>query len=54
MNILSVLFAQAGDEFFNSMETVAHLAQAVYFAAAAEFGDRDGDGFFMDIKADLD
>jgi hypothetical protein len=34
-NILPVIFAQAGDELFNSMEAVAHLAQAADFTAPA-------------------
>jgi len=36
------------------METVAHLSQATYFTAAAGFCNRDGDGVFMDIEADVE
>jgi len=53
-NIRAVLFAQTGDELFNRVEAVAHLAQAADFAAATGLSNRSGDGVFMDIETDVE
>ncbi len=50
---LQLLLAQPGDDLLHGMNAVIDFCVGADFPVAAGFGDCDGDGLFVDIKADI-
>ncbi len=53
-HILAVLLAQPGDELVHGLKAVADLPVGVHVPITSGFGNRDGDGVFVDIKSDVE
>ena len=52
--VRTVLLAQPGDGLFHGLEVVKDLAMGADLAVPPRFGDRDGDGVFVDIESDVE
>ncbi len=53
-HILAVLLAQSRDDFIDRVEVVSDFSVGSNLSVAARFGDCNGDGLFVDIKADIE